>query len=1423
AIPKFIPGTTDVTEYSKKLEFLAAMWPKDSLSLLAPRAALLCEGSAFKKVAGLSPDKLKANDVSGVKLLVDTLGGSWGRTAIEQKYDTFEKAIFGTVQKSDELLAQGVSFEEVRAYILLRPSSLTAEDRKRIVVELDGQLNYKKVCASVRLLGSRFFADFQGQRGALKTKTYDAHMVEDVPAEEPERAYQASAPPVAEEPEDLDSEFVEAMVAAEDQDALQVQAFEEELEGFFQETPELQEALVSYLEARSRLLAKRKSRGFWPVQASKGAKGGKSFKGKGKGKSAKEQLLQRIARSHCRACGERGHWKAECPKFGKPGSKSEAATTVAQASTDAFGGPLGDEILTELPEEAITLAEVVHGHTPFLFSKKAIKQLGGLYLLDLAHATLNFTMAEVEAMTLQEHGQMIVTFGTKVRGRRFEEVLETDPAWVKWCLEHLADSTKHSHKVFLRYVERVVEQAESIETELIVPPYGHSPRNDRGSHAKAASKSRAAPRPKAAPAAEDDRWDMISESSAVLQTEVNVLTERMAHMENMMQQLVQHLSGANVAAQKLLKDKANVTEGKQLLRKESPQRDQVRRRLDVLQPQSVHDTAELPVPTWEPIFQMAQSCAQKDTLARMDIESPIVNDAAFDQALQQAVLAKNSLVRHGGFSPEQIVFGKSLRVPGSITSDEETSAHILSEGADLESELYRQKLELRCRARRAFMDADNSQAIRRASLRRSNPSRGPYNAGMWVLYWIKKSSPNRLAAGRWHGPAKVICSEGKSVIWLAHGTNIIRSAPENLRPASLREWQHLSRAQLEEPWKNVGGASSFLDLTGVSNPEPAPMTNLPAVPETSVLVPQPGAPGAPAASPNNLPDEVPQPEQELTPQVSQEASGVERDPLLGTAAPSDTIPTVSLPADDPNPQTTPIPDSDEGLVSDHVFVSQQETGILDEHGHELLNFTTVETSEDAVGPPLAEDNLPYILEPLCPSEHQAYCLEVPLKAKDMRRWVKEEESEQFATVAAASKRARAEVCVKDLTASERELFEKAKEKEISCWLQTSAIRAILRRKLNPEQILKSRWILTWKAPEEGEHQQRAKARLVVLGFQDPKLVEVMRDAPTLSREGRALVLQTIASKKFRLGSFDIKTAFLRGKADANNPLAMEPPKELRKALNLKDDEVCELLGNAYGRVDAPLLFYKELSQQLLSLGFIRHPLEPCVFLLYTQEHLHGILGMHVDDGVCGGDKVFAQKVEALQKTLPFGSRKHDRFTFTGIYLEQLSDYTIRANQGDYVRNIPQIDIGRYRRQTPDAEISEAERSKLRGLVGSLQYAVTHTRPDMAAKLGEIQSSIPGATVQTLLSANKVLREAQEQHQVHIAYLPIAVDRLTFVSFGDASFASSKSLSSHQGALLCATDERLLANQEVGADNAASSRLSDQAYGRFSSPDNTGAE
>ena len=117
-IPKFVPGTTNVQEYAQKLKFLAALWPADQLELLAPRAALMVEGSAFKLVAKINPTKLKTNSLAGVQALVEAIGGSWGSTELEERYEYFEKALYGTIQKGDEtndsyLARMGSNFTEL--------------------------------------------------------------------------------------------------------------------------------------------------------------------------------------------------------------------------------------------------------------------------------------------------------------------------------------------------------------------------------------------------------------------------------------------------------------------------------------------------------------------------------------------------------------------------------------------------------------------------------------------------------------------------------------------------------------------------------------------------------------------------------------------------------------------------------------------------------------------------------------------------------------------------------------------------------------------------------------------------------------------------------------------------------------------------------------------------------------------------------------------------------------------------------------------------------------------------------------------------------------------------------------------------------------------------------------------------------------
>ena len=74
-------------------------------------------------------------------------------------------------------------------------------------------------------------------------------------------------------------------------------------------------------------------------------------------------------------------------------------------------------------------------------------------------------------------------------------------------------------------------------------------------------------------------------------------------------------------------------------------------------------------------------------------------------------------------------------------------------------------------------------------------------------------------------------------------------------------------------------------------------------------------------------------------------------------------------------------------------------------------------------------------------------------------------------------------------------------------------------------------------------------------------------------------------------------------------------------MNLQPWECCELLKSAYGLVNAPLLWYEELKTALLSLNFVMSPLDPCLFVLpkASGQGIHGVVGMHVDDGLGAGD------------------------------------------------------------------------------------------------------------------------------------------------------------------------------------------------------------
>jgi hypothetical protein len=178
----------------------------------------------------------------------------------------------------------------------------------------------------------------------------------------------------------------------------------------------------------------------------------------------------------------------------------------------------------------------------------------------------------------------------------------------------------------------------------------------------------------------------------------------------------------------------------------------------------------------------------------------------------------------------------------------------------------------------------------------------------------------------------------------------------------------------------------------------------------------------------------------------------------------------------------------------------------------------------------------------------------------------------------------------------------------------------------------------------------------------------------------------------------------------------------------------------------------------------------------------------------GETNFFHQQIAKLEAKYPFGSKKSRRFTFTGIDLQQNTDNSIELSQSTYVKNINPISMKPERRAQENANVTEEERHLLRGLIGSLQYAAVHTRPDLTSALSQLQSQINNATISTLIMANKTLHTAKKHSDVNIKIQPIKPEDLRFIAFSDASFASKVKPESYAGMIILATHKEIAQNK-----------------------------
>jgi len=140
------------------------------------------------------------------------------------------------------------------------------------------------------------------------------------------------------------------------------------------------------------------------------------------------------------------------------------------------------------------------------------------------------------------------------------------------------------------------------------------------------------------------------------------------------------------------------------------------------------------------------------------------------------------------------------------------------------------------------------------------------------LYWRRKGANMRRERGRWFGPASVVAVEGSRNVWLNHSGRLVRACPEQIRPASFREWRTLQKQRSVAMEESSPGRFSqnlrggvFIDLSNDGIPqneddgEYSPSELEPEV-ETSIKSPEETEPGEIDLEKPCEPHEVPVPD-----------------------------------------------------------------------------------------------------------------------------------------------------------------------------------------------------------------------------------------------------------------------------------------------------------------------------------------------------------------------------------------------------------------------------------------------------------------------------------------------------------------------------------------------------------------------------------
>ncbi|CAE7864870.1 RE1 [Symbiodinium sp. KB8] len=674
-----------------------------------------------------------------------------------------------------------------------------------------------------------------------------------------------------------------------------------------------------------------------------------------------------------------------------------------------------------------------------------------------------------------------------------------------------------------------------------------------------------------------------------------------------------------------------------------------------------------------------------------------------EEALSLAVEVFNSREQIRGFTPIQHAFGRNPDVTGRlIKRPGDLPDEWVVENAN---EDFARAAQARASAEKALCDWQAQQRISRAMNSRSRP-RAQYAPGDLVYFWrTQESGQGRKAPGSKHGrflgPARVLATEGRreedgalragSAVWLVRGRSLMKCSPEQLRHASPRE-EHLEALASRTveggtPWtfsrvaEEIGG-NRYEDISG----------EVPAEDEWR---------------------RAQDPEQETPPIRFQpprmRVRGKRGEPEAATDMHDhlqDEPGEPSAPSRPRRPRTSPsLPDA--ALEAENWW-----SRVPAAHFGEHSSFWVEESA----------------------------AVEVAIDMPSSRRGMDLATRDLCGYFVSALKRKAVEVSEKRLSEGERMSFKEAKAVEVRNFVASKAFEA-LPAGMRPDksQAMGMRWLLTWKLRDDGSY--KAKARAVLLGYQDPAYAHRSTTSPVMTRQTRQMLLQVALNRQWPVYKGDVSGAFLQGREYPETLLCV-PCDEICQAMGLEGGSVVRMRKACYGLVDAPLEWYRTVAEYFEAQGLTRLWSDACAWVYRKNGVITGIISGHVDDFLFSGneqDSGWRTIIRNIKERFKWGDWDKDVFVQCGVQVTR-GDNHFKLSQPNYVAGIPEIALSSTRRKQEKDETTAQ-------VPGTL---VTDSR-NVYDKLNTEVLTIKGAERKSNLELLSV-KEAQQRTQLHVRWV-----------------------------------------------------------------------